>query len=269
VTTLRRETGTALFDLGFKPRKRLGQSFLVDRGVATRMVDAAAVDGRSVLEIGPGLGALTDVLAARAERLVLVELDLALADRLRARFADRPDVHVVHADALKVDFAELPMTPNSVVVSSLPYSAGSRILLRLVEEHSRFSELVVMLQTEVAERLAAAPGSREYGLLTVFTALYGEPRVLFRVPPRAFMPRPKVESSVVSIRLQDEPRVVVRDLERFRAIVRASFGQRRKTLRNALAALVPAAEIAGAGIDPGRRGETLALRDFARLADGT
>ncbi|MEA2624553.1 MAG: rRNA (adenine1518-N6/adenine1519-N6)-dimethyltransferase [Candidatus Binatota bacterium] len=267
MTTLRRETATALLDLGFKPRKRLGQSFLVDRGVAARIVDAAVVDGRSVLEIGPGLGALTDVLAERAERLVLLEVDLALADRLRARFAGRPNVHVIQGDALRVDFAELPLVPHSVVVSNLPYAAGSRILLRLVEQRRCFSELVLMLQTEVAERLVATPGNREYGLLTVFAALYGEPRILFRVPPRAFVPRPKVESSVVSIRLQDEPRIAVRDVERFRAIVRASFGQRRKTLRNALAALVPEVEIAGADIDPRRRGETLALAEFARLAD--
>ena len=125
-----------------------------------------------------------------------------------------------------------------------------------------------MLQSEVAARLTAVPGSRDYGSLTLAVSLFAAARVLFRVGPASFLPRPRVESSVVSIVLRDEPRVSVDDLDRFREIVRASFGQRRKTLRNALSKLVPAAEIERAGVDPGRRGETLSLEEFARLANG-
>lgn len=264
--SLHRRTRDAL--RAHRPRRRLGQSFLVDARVAARIVAAAAPDGREVVEIGAGLGALSDLLGERARRLILVEVDPALADDLRTRFASRTNVSVIEADALSVDFdALIGGDARALVVANLPYSVGSQILLRLLEERRRFDRLVLMLQREVVERLTASPGTKAYGALSVWTALAGEARLLFRVPAGAFRPRPKVESAVVDVRLAREPRVALDDEHRLRAVVRAAFGQRRKTLRNALAPLASPDDLAGAGIDPSRRGETLTLEEFARLAN--
>lgn len=258
----------ALARLGIRPRRRWGQNFLIDPVIADRIVAAAGVSGRTVLEIGPGLGALSDRLAEQARGLVLVEIDPAMAARLRERFATRSHVRVVEGDAVKIDFGSyLPTGERAVVVANLPYSVASQILLRLFEERKRFSEAVLMLQREVAVRLTATPGSRDYGILSIWTALYAEPRLLFHVPARAFHPRPKVESSVLRLGIREDPRVVLRDEQGFRRIVRASFGQRRKTLRNALSGLAMGNAFERAGIDSRRRGETLSLEEFARLAN--
>jgi 16S rRNA (adenine1518-N6/adenine1519-N6)-dimethyltransferase len=253
--------------LGLHPRRRLGQSFLADPRLAERIVAAAGASGRRVLEIGPGLGALTGLLAARASSLVAIEIDRAMAARLRERFAGGTSVRVVEGDALAVDLDEClgPGEP-AIVVANLPYSAATAILFRLFAERRRFSRLVVMLQREVAARLVARPGGRDYGVLSISAQLVSEPRILFPVSPAAFVPRPRVESAVVSLEILAATRVPLADEERFRAIVRAAFGQRRKTLRRALAGVVSAAAFERAGIDAGRRGETLAIEEFARLA---
>ena len=266
--TSQRSARETLGDLGLRPRRRWGQNFLVDLRVADRIVAAAEAAGREVLEIGPGLGALSDRLAAQAKALVLVEIDRTMSTRLRERFAEQGHVRVVEGDALEIDLAALfPENERAMVVANLPYSVASQILIRLLDERRRFSHLVLMLQREVAERLVARPGTRSYGVLSIWTALYASPTVLFHVSAGAFHPRPKVESTVVRLSLQDEPRVTIRDEEIFRAIVRASFGQRRKTLRNALSALPVEGALEYAGIDPRRRGETLDLEEFARLAN--
>jgi 16S rRNA (adenine1518-N6/adenine1519-N6)-dimethyltransferase len=266
-SSLRRETLAALGDLGLKPRRRLGQSFLVDAGIAERIVSAAEVEDRTVLEIGPGLGALSGLLARRARRLVLVEIDPAMASRLEERFATAGNVTVLAADALTVDFERLSLgQERAVVVSNLPYRTGSRILLRLLEEGRRFVRIVAMLQREVAERLTASPGDDSYGLPTVWTKIYADARCLFRVPPRAFVPRPRVESAVVQLDLLPQPRIEASRLEALRRVARAAFGQRRKMLRRALAGLVSPAAFERAGVDPSRRGETLDLEELARLA---
>ena len=266
--TSQRSARETLGDLGLRPRRRWGQNFLVDLRVADRIVAAAEAAGREVLEIGPGLGALSDRLAAQAKALVLVEIDRTMSTRLRERFAEQGHVRVVEGDALEIDLAALfPENERAVVVANLPYSVASQILIRLLDERRRFSHLVLMLQREVAERLVARPGTRSYGVLSIWTALYASPAVLFHVSAGAFHPRPKVESTVVRLSLQDEPRVTIRDEEIFRAIVRASFGQRRKTLRHAVSAWPVEGALEYAGIDPRRRGETLDLEEFARLAN--
>ena len=253
---------------GVRPTKSRGQNFLVDRRVAARIVDAAGVEGAVVLEIGPGAGALSGLLAARARRLVLVEIDAVLAAGLRERFAGAAHVEILEADALRVDLDVLDLGERrAIVVSNLPYSVGSQIFVRLLDEHRRFARLVLMLQREVAERLVAAPGTREYGPLAVWTTLRSDARLLFRVAPGAFVPRPRVESAVVRLDLLAAPRVEVRDEARLRTVVRAAFGQRRKTLRRALANRVAPGAFERAGIDAGRRGETLTLAEFARLAE--
>jgi 16S rRNA (adenine1518-N6/adenine1519-N6)-dimethyltransferase len=266
--SLHRRTRDTLGRLGVRPRRSLGQNFLVASPVVERIVAAAGATGRVVVEIGPGIGALSDALAAIAGELFLVEIDARMAERLAERFAASPNVHVVAADALAVDYSKLLAgRGRAVAVGNLPYSVGSQILLRLIEAGASFERLLLMLQREVAERLIAKPGTKAYGVLTLWTALRGEAEIVLRVSRGSFVPRPKVESAVVSVTLHTAPRVSIDDEERFRAVVRAAFGQRRKTLRAALARVAGPADIERAGIDPGRRGETLSLAEFARLAN--
>jgi 16S rRNA (adenine1518-N6/adenine1519-N6)-dimethyltransferase len=269
VDSLHRRTRNDLAALGVRPRRSLGQSFLVAPQVADRIVASAAVAGRAVVEIGPGTGVLSERLAAVAAELFLVEIDRRLAARLTERFAAASHVHVLVADALEVDYERLLAgRGRAVVVANLPYGVGTRILIRLMEAPRAIERMVVMLQREVATRLVARPGSKAYGALTVWTALHARTETLFRVPPAAFLPRPKVDSAVVSVILDDASRAAIARPERFRALVRAAFGQRRKMLRSSLAGLVEGGEFERAGIDPRRRGETLSLEEFAALADG-
>lgn len=260
-----------LADLGRGARKRLGQHFLTDRHVAERIVRTADLrDGESVVEIGPGLGALTDSLAARAAHLWLVELDSDLGERARQRYAQRASVHVVTGDALEIDFdVLLGALPPAVLVANLPYNVATAILARLVERPDRFSRMVIMVQHEVALRIVAGPGTKAYGPLSVMTQIAAVPRIAFRVPPTAFVPRPKVDSAVVAVTLLSEPPVDIRDRRDFRRVVRAAFGQRRKHLANSLktASTDAAGLLAAAGIDPTRRPETLSLEEFARISN--
>jgi 16S rRNA (adenine1518-N6/adenine1519-N6)-dimethyltransferase len=253
-------------------RRALGQHFLRDPRIARAVVDLIApTPADLVLEIGPGEGALTGELAARAGRVVALEVDPALVTRLRDRF---PAVEVVEADARTWDYAaaERPEGGRVLVAANLPYSVGKPILMALVRARTAIDEMALMLQREVAERVAAPPGGKTYGSLSVLTQVSCDVRVAFRVPPGAFRPPPKVESAVLHLRVLDVPRVPVPDEARFRAVVRAAFAQRRKTLANALSAgfglssdRVRAA-LAAVGIDPTRRAETVTIPEFAALA---
>jgi len=266
-----RAVRATLADLGRGARKRLGQHFLSDRHVAERIHRTAALTGdESVIEIGPGIGALTDALANGAARLWLIELDRELAALARERYADRASVTVVEGDALKVDFAALlGEHAPAVVVANLPYNVGTAILTRLLEQPALVTRMILMVQLEVAQRLIAPPGSKTYGLLSVMTQLAAEPRIAFRVPPSAFVPRPKVESAVIVVTPHREPPVAIDDRDVFRNIVRAAFGQRRKHLANSLRAACaePLALLTRAGIDPTRRPETLSLAEFAAISN--
>ena len=272
----RREARDALAAAQLRPRKRWGQNFLCDPGVVRRIVELAAVaDEPAVLEIGPGLGALTDALADEARRLYLVEIDRGLAARLEARYADRPHVRVITGDVLALPLDAIVDAPHATVVANLPYNITTPVLFRLLELRHRFPRAVVMVQREVAARLAARPGGREWGVLPALVQTFADVRVAFRVSPRAFLPAPRVESAVVDVRWSAAPRVDVGDVDGYRAVVRAAFGQRRKTLRNALGALAQergldpsglVAALVRAGIDPGTRAERLSTADFARLA---
>ena len=269
----RREAREALAAAGLRPRKRWGQHFLCDPAVARRIVETAELGSRSVaLEIGPGLGALTDELAARAGRLYLVEVDPALANRLAARFAGEPRVHVVAGDVLSMPLEEVVSEPAVTVVANLPYNIAMPILFRLLDARARFPRAVVMLQREMAQRLAAAPGTAAYGVASVLVQAFAHVRIAFGVSRRSFLPRPDVDSAVVDVRWSAAARADVGDVTLFRAVVRAAFGQRRKMLRNALAALATeraidlAAAFATANIAPTARAETLDLAAFARLA---
>jgi len=269
----RREARRALAAAGVRPRKRWGQHFLCDPRVARRIVETADVRPASVvLEIGPGLGALTDELAARAARLYLVEIDRALVARLDARYAGDPKVRVLAGDVLALPLPELIAEPSVTVVANLPYNISTEVLFRLLEWRTRFPRAVLMLQREVAERLTATPASEGYGVTSVLVQAFAEVRIAFGVSRRSFMPRPAVDSSVVDVRWSAAPRVDLGDVALFRDVVRAAFGQRRKMLRNALAELaarrgvVADAALVQAGIAPTARAETVDLAGFARLA---
>jgi 16S rRNA (adenine1518-N6/adenine1519-N6)-dimethyltransferase len=270
---VRREAREALAAAGLRPRKRWGQHFLCDPAVARRIVETAELGPRSVaLEIGPGLGALTDELAARAGRLYLVEVDPALANRLAARFAGEPRVQVVAGDVLSMPLEDVVSEPVVTVVANLPYNIAMPILFRLLDARARFPRAVLMLQREMAQRLAAAPGTAAYGVASVLVQAFADVRIAFGVSRRSFLPRPDVDSAVVDVRWSAAARANIGDVALFRAVVRAAFGQRRKMLRNALAALATeravdlAAAFATADIAPTARAETLDLAAFARLA---
>jgi 16S rRNA (adenine1518-N6/adenine1519-N6)-dimethyltransferase len=257
--------------LGRGPRKRLGQHFLVQPGIAQRIVELARLGGKErVVEIGPGLGALTDRLAARAADLWLVEVDADLAQRLRVRYADRRHVHVVEADVLAVDFPAL-LGPGStaVVVANLPYNIATAVLAKLLADPRCFARLVVMVQREVAERLRAQPGGKAYGVLSVLTQFAARVHSGMRVGPGAFVPPPKVDSEVIVVEPHREPPVPVRDPLLLRRVVTTAFGQRRKQLANSLRPLCANAAglLQSVGIDPARRPETLSLAEFAALTD--
>ena len=258
-------------------RRALGQHFLRDDWLAGRIVELVAPTVRDlVVEIGPGGGALTEHLARAAGRVLALEIDPALAARLRERFAGRPEVEIVEADARRFPYADLrarrPDASGRVLaVGNLPYSVGKPILAALVEAGRAIDEMALMLQKEVAERVAASPGTKAYGALSVLTQMAAEARLAFSVPPAAFVPPPKVESAVIHLRVRATPAVAVADPVRFGAVVRAAFSQRRKNLANALAAgLRRRVEetrliVTAAGLDPNCRAETLSLADFAHL----
>lgn len=253
-------------------RHALGQHFLRDRGIARAIVDLVAPTPNDlVVEIGPGEGALTAELARRAGRVIALEVDRALIGGLRAAF---PTVEVLEADARVWDYGGLarPAGGRVLVLGNLPYSVGKPILMALVAARTAIDEMALMLQREVAERVAAPRGGKVYGSLSVLTQLYCDVRVALRVPPGAFRPPPKVESAVLHVRVLSQPRVALADERRFHAVVRAAFGQRRKTLANALAAGLglPIEAVkrktTTAGVDPGRRAETLTILEFAEVA---
>jgi 16S rRNA (adenine1518-N6/adenine1519-N6)-dimethyltransferase len=277
VPTLLQQTRFALGELGIRPHKHLGQHFLIDADVVMQMVQAAQLGPETaVLEIGPGLGVVSDVLADACGRLYLVELDQILAGRLEQRFTKRDTVQVVTADFLRLDLSTFvrPSTspaPTSIhVVASLPYQVATPILFRLLEHRTQFPEATVMLQKEVAERICAAPGTKAYGVLSVLIQLYAEVETICLVEAQSFFPAPKVQSQVIRLVFHTEPRVAVQNEKMFRRLVKGAFGQRRKTLRNALrtAGFSDLEDIAARlKIDLQRRGETLQLEEFAALAN--
>ncbi len=258
-------------------RRALGQHFLRDAGIARRIVEIAGLTPADLcVEIGPGEGVLTFLLAERAGRLLALEVDEKLVEGLRSRLAALPHVEVRQADARRFDYAALPTLRPSpegrvVIVGNLPYSVSKPILERLVAARTAVSEMVLTLQKEVAERVAAGPGSKRYGALSVLTQLYCDVRLALAIPPGAFRPPPKVDSAVLHLRVLATPRVPVGDEGKFHRLVKAAFGQRRKTLANALAGRLGVSVatarqwLAAAGIDPGRRAETLSLEEFSRL----
>ena len=269
--TLLQQTRFALGELGIRPHKQLGQHFLIDPEVIRQMVHAAQLSpDTAVLEIGPGLGVVSDVLADIGGPLYLVELDRVLAQRLEQRFARFNNVQVLTADFLKLDIASAFSDSPISVVASLPYQVATPILFRLLDHRHQFPEATVMIQKEVAQRVCAEPGTKAYGVLSVLIQLYATVETICTVGPHSFFPAPKVESQVIRLVFQPTPRVTLQDERVFQRVVKAAFAQRRKTLRNALRAggFAPLEDLAAhLGIQLQRRGETLSLEEFAALAN--
>jgi 16S rRNA (adenine1518-N6/adenine1519-N6)-dimethyltransferase len=248
---------------GHQPRKRFGQNFLADPHYVARIVEAIDPQpGDNLVEIGPGLAALTGALIEGAGRIAAIEIDRDLAARLRERFtADRLALH--ETDALAFDFSSLGDSLR--VVGNLPYNISSPLLFHLAAFETHLRDVHVMLQREVVARMTAAPGTPDYGRLTVMLQALFRVTRLFTVPAGAFRPAPKVESAVARLVPLGAERPAIADEALFARIVAASFGQRRKTLRNALSAIADQEALRAAGIDPRARGETLGVDDFVRL----
>ncbi len=257
---------------GLHPRKRLGQNFLTDPAVLERIVTAADLSASDlVVEVGAGVGTLTGALAERAGRVLALELDDQLVDILRERFSTSANVEIIHGDVLRVALSDL-VDRSYKVVGNLPYYITSAVLRRFLSGTPRPQLMVVTVQREVAERAIAEPG--KMSLLAVSVQFYGHPRIVARIPAGAFYPVPKVDSAVMRIDLGEQPVVHlgegVDDAAFFR-VVRAGFSQKRKKLRNSLSAGLGLAPVLAdesleqAGVDPGRRAETLSLQEWARV----
>jgi len=261
---------------GLFPKKRLGQHFLVDRNILNKVVRTAEVRKEEVVvEVGPGLGEMTVALARLAKHVIAVEIDPRLVEILRKKLADCPNVEVVKSDILKVDFKHFFKKEGHPikVVANLPYQISTPLLFRFIEAKEVFSTFTLMLQREVAERMVASPGGKEYGRLSVLLQMFLDLSVRFFIPPSAFFPRPKVESAVVHMGWKEKPMVEMQNEEWFRKVVKACFGYRRKTLVNALKhSELPLPESIDSRmekieIDPRRRPETLTIQEYVSLAE--
>ena len=264
----------------FAFQKKFGQNFLIDDHVITKIINAAEITKNDlVLEIGPGIGTMTQYLACAARKVVAVEIDKALIPILEDTLSDYDNARVINNDVLKVDIAKLAEEENGgkpiKVVANLPYYITTPIIMGLFENHVPIKSITVMVQKEVADRMQVGPGTKDYGALSLAVQYYAKPYIVANVPPNCFMPRPKVGSAVIRLERYEEPPVKVKDEKLMFRIIRASFNQRRKTLANGLknsAELDYTKEEIEAAIETlGRgasiRGEALTLEEFAKLAD--
>ena len=258
----------------FKFSKSLGQNFLIDDSVLNDIVSGADVNEEDlVIEIGPGVGSLTAQLLKKAKKVVSIELDNDLIPILEAELGQYENFSLIHKDALKVDFNEVIGDEKSVkLVANLPYYVTTPIIVNLLKKNYNFKSLTIMIQKEVAERIDAEPNCKEYGSLSLLVQYYCDTKIIRKVPPACFIPRPKVDSIVIRLDRLEEKRVKVKDEDLMFEIIRHSFNMRRKTLWNATKFLGMNKEVLEkayeeAGIDPKRRGETLSLEEFAALSD--
>lgn len=258
---------------GIHMSKKLGQNFLIRRSVVDEIVAAAELTaGEPVLEIGPGIGTLTQGLAQSGAAVTAVELDRRLLEVLDTTLAQYDNVRIIHGDVLKVNIPEIMNHEPFKVVANLPYYITTPIIMSLLEMKLPIERLVVMVQREVAERMVAQPGTKAYGALSVAVQYYTEPSIVMDVPPRAFMPAPEVTSAVICCRLREKPPVEVADEKLFFRVVKAAFAQRRKTFSNTMKTTgldkeTIASVLAKANIDGARRGETFSLQELADVAN--
>lgn len=262
---------------GFKFSKSLGQNFLIDGNIINNIAETAELDENSgVIEIGPGFGTLTQVLCSKAKKVVAIEVDKSL-EKVHKETLDYDNIKIIYEDFMKVDVVRLIdeefQGMDVKIVANLPYYITTPIIMKILEERYKISKIVVMVQKEVAERLNSTAGSKEYGAITLAVNYRADTRIAMIVPNTVFMPRPKVDSAVISFDILDKARIQVLDENMLFAVIKASFGQRRKTLLNGLSnnLKLPKEQIKmvleRAGIDPGVRGETLNLQQFGDIAD--
>jgi 16S rRNA (adenine1518-N6/adenine1519-N6)-dimethyltransferase len=265
-----------LREYGLFAKKGLGQHFLVDFNILNKVIRTAQVEKEDVvLEVGPGLGRMTLALAHEVKKVIAVEIDPKLVAILKEKVTDYHNVEVVKSDILKVDFKQFFEKEGQPikVVANLPYQISTPLLFRFIESKEAFSTITLMLQKEVAERMVAPPGQKEYGPLSIFIQMFLDVSIRFFIKPSAFFPPPKVESAVVHMVWKEKPMIERKDEEWFKRVVKACFGYRRKTLLNALKhselSLPESIEsrMEKIGIDPRRRPETLTIEEFVRLAD--
>ena len=267
---------------GFSVKKSLGQNFIVDPNILVNIVAAAGLDkDTNVVEVGPGIGALTEHLARASKEVVAFEIDDRLLPVLADTLSPYDNVEIVHTDVLKANLAEI-LTPRLnleerlMVVANLPYYITTPIIMHFLESEVRIDGLVIMTQKEVGDRITAAPGTKAYGSLSIAIQYYMEAEIAFIVPKTVFVPQPNVDSAIIKLTRREQPSVIVKNEKIFFQVARAAFVQRRKTLWNNLLVrygkeeeikekLVKALELAN--IDPKRRGETLSLAEFGRLSD--
>ena len=253
--------------------KKLGQNFLIDENVVRQIVEAAELsEADTVLEVGPGIGTLTQGLAESKAKVVAVELDTRLLPVLATTLEGYDNVRVVHGDILKVNIMEEVGAPEFKVCANLPYYITTPIIFALLEKRLPMERLVAMVQKEVAERMAAQPGGKDYGALSVAIQYYTEPEIAFIVPPTSFIPAPAVDSAVIVCKRREKPPVEVCDEALFFRVVKAAFSLRRKMLSNSLKNMgIKSEQVAKwlelAGVDGKRRAETLSLEDFAKLTN--
>ncbi|WP_096156086.1 MULTISPECIES: 16S rRNA (adenine(1518)-N(6)/adenine(1519)-N(6))-dimethyltransferase RsmA [Bacillus] len=267
---------------GFSFKKSLGQNFLIDTNILRNIVEFAGVtEGTAAIEVGPGIGALTEQVAKRAGKVVAFEIDQRLLPILEETLAPYENVQVIHQDILKADvktvlereFADF----NEIkVVANLPYYVTTPIIMKLLTEQLPLTNITVMLQKEVADRMAAKPGTKNYGSLSIAVQYYTKAETVMIVPRTVFVPQPNVDSAVIRLTVRTSPAVLVKDEDFFFEVVRASFAQRRKTILNNLTSNLPSGKekkanveqaLSEANIDPKRRGETLSIEEFGLLSD--
>lgn len=259
------------FDI--KMSKKLGQNFLIKRGIVDEIVKAADLqEGEPVLEIGPGIGTLTQGLAQSGANVTAIELDTRLLEVLDTTLAQYSNVTIVHGDVLKLDVPSIMNNEPFKVVANLPYYITTPIIMSLLESRLSIERLVVMVQKEVALRMVAKPGTKDYGALSVAVQYYTKPDIVLDVPPKSFLPAPAVTSSVIRCVLRDKPPVDVIDEKLFFRVVKAGFAQRRKTFANTMKTTGLSKDrieelLAKANIDGQRRGETFTLQEFADVAN--
>ena len=248
-------------------KKYLGQNFLFDPSILTRIIEVAGITSDdTIVEIGPGPGRLTLMLANKVKRIVAIELDKALYTRLNDEIVGTENVELVLGDAMKYNYTGLGPFK---VVANIPYYITTPLIFKLIEARSNLISMTLTIQKEVAERIVAIPGTKDYGVLSLAVQYYAEPQIKFIIPASAFRPMPKVDSAAIHMLIRKCPKVIVADEAYFFKVIRAGFSQRRKTLSNALKPLRK--DIRGVlidmGIDPLRRAETLSMEEFAKLAD--
>ena len=260
-----------------KAKKSLGQNFLVDPTVCPRIAEKAGIDGIGVLEIGPGFGTLTVELAKRAAKVVAIEIDTDVLEKLGENLRPYPNVKVISGDAMKMDLRSLIEEEfggmEVAIAGNLPYYITSPLIMKFLEDKLPVTSITAMVQKEPAVRFCAKPGTKDCGAVSAAVWYYSMPKILFDVGPGAFRPRPKVNSAVIRLAVRDKPYVAVKDEKMFFSVVRGAFGQRRKTAANAVSSALSADKetiyraLEYAGADASVRAEKLTMEDFAKISD--